>query len=315
MVLSVFPDPQQVARILPTKQEAERKLVTMPGVTGIDIGFKQVAGEKTSQLAIVVFVRKKGQYRPEDEIPKSISGIPTDVVEATFKSLVDPKRYDPAVGGACIAPARLATGFGSLGLLVKDQQSQNPLWLSAFHVMCLDRSWQQYDKRILQPAPTYGGDPVRDTIGEVVRGIYGQVDIPWGYDLYVDAAVSTVSGRAASPNIDTVGGVLGAKNASIADLVNKYGAATEYRRGVIESTNTTVLIESQRLGSTWFYYQYSAEPPFMGDPALAESGDSGSPVRDSDGYLIGLVIAGSDQARRTTINPIGQIMEALKISL
>jgi hypothetical protein len=99
-------DPSQINSILPIKQAAEKKLVTLPGVTGVDVGLKEVDGEATSIYAILVFVEKKGQYAPENEIPKRIAGVPTDVIEATFTHRatlaaeaqapgIDTNRYDP----------------------------------------------------------------------------------------------------------------------------------------------------------------------------------------------------------------------------
>lgn len=72
------------ATIRRTKEEVEDQLLSRPGVTGVDIGRKIVNGEKTEQLAIRVYVRKKGDCRPEDIIPETIRGVPTDVIERTF---------------------------------------------------------------------------------------------------------------------------------------------------------------------------------------------------------------------------------------
>lgn len=66
------------------KHQIEDELLRRPGVTGVDIGYKITAGQKTAQLAIIVYVEKKGDYRPGNEIPKVIQGVPTDVIERTF---------------------------------------------------------------------------------------------------------------------------------------------------------------------------------------------------------------------------------------
>jgi hypothetical protein len=317
----LLPDPHEVDRILPIKREVERKLVTVPGVSGVDVGLKEVGGEQTPTHAILVFVRSKGEYAPEDEIPRTIEGVPTDVIEASFEELaptsvsatdagtVDTVRYDPAQGGSCISPARLNDTYGTLGMLVKDAQTSAQLWLSAYHVMCVDSSWPNVDKGIVQPALWAGGNPATDTIGTILRGTYGQVVVPWGYDLYVDAAVCDISGRAVSTSIVSQGTPKGARNASMGDLVAKYGATTHLTRGQIVSTNFTV-----ETSGTTFYYQYRAGPPFPGQPPLAVGGDSGAPVLDSNGYAIGLIKAG-DQVKYTVINPIGQIFAALNLTM
>jgi hypothetical protein len=311
-------DIHEVSRLLPLKAAVEQKLIALPGVTGVDIGFKETGGEKTPVYAIIVFVERKGVYDAEDEIPHLIQGVPTDVIEAKFELLtraaapeaveIDSKRYDPVQGGASISPARFPNMYGSLGMIVRDASSLAQYWLSAYHVMCVDAGWPSADTRIVQPAVVLGGNPATDTIGNIVRGTYGQVVVPWGYDLYVDAAVCSVSGRTPSTSIIRSGTPKGARNATINDLVHKYGATTEYRMGVIVSTNFTVSVNG-----TWFYYQYRTEPPFPGQPPLAEGGDSGAAVIDSDGYAIGLVMSGS--GKYNELNPIGQIFEALKVQM
>ena len=66
------------------KNKVEDKLIKLPGVTGVDINYKVTGGQKTDNLAIVVYVEKKGSYRKEDEIPGTIDGVLTDVVERQF---------------------------------------------------------------------------------------------------------------------------------------------------------------------------------------------------------------------------------------
>jgi len=56
-----------------------------PGVTGVDIGFKEVDGQRTDQLAIRVLVGKKRDVRPEEHVPERIQGFPTDVIERRYE--------------------------------------------------------------------------------------------------------------------------------------------------------------------------------------------------------------------------------------
>lgn len=60
------------------------QLMRMPNVVGVGIGFREVAGERTKQLAIVVFVNKKlprTAIAPADLLPKDLGGVPVDVRE------------------------------------------------------------------------------------------------------------------------------------------------------------------------------------------------------------------------------------------
>ncbi len=68
----------------PAKAKAEARLLKLPGVTGVGVGYKRVGGKKTDTLAIIVYVECKRDVASEHAIPKEIEGTPTDVVERRF---------------------------------------------------------------------------------------------------------------------------------------------------------------------------------------------------------------------------------------
>lgn len=70
--------------IMRVKTEVEAELLKLPGVTGVDVGYKYVGGKKTDVIAIRVYVRRKRNVSEKEAIPKQICGIPTDVIESEF---------------------------------------------------------------------------------------------------------------------------------------------------------------------------------------------------------------------------------------
>ena len=67
------------------KQKYEKKLMRKKGVLGCAVGYKHVAGEKTDQICIVCYVKKKkpeDQLRKSDLVPRYIEGILTDIIES-----------------------------------------------------------------------------------------------------------------------------------------------------------------------------------------------------------------------------------------
>lgn len=50
--------------LLQAKERAEEQLLALPGVTGVDIGYKEVGGEPTDRLAIRVLVAEK---KPDEQ--------------------------------------------------------------------------------------------------------------------------------------------------------------------------------------------------------------------------------------------------------
>jgi hypothetical protein len=74
-------DLDEIRRI---KTEVEGELLKLPGVTGVDVGYKYVGGKKTNTLAIRVYVEEKKDVSAEEAVPRQIRGIPTDVIQRRF---------------------------------------------------------------------------------------------------------------------------------------------------------------------------------------------------------------------------------------
>jgi hypothetical protein len=75
---------ESMDEIIHLKSEVETELLKLPGVTGVDVGYKYVGGKKTDVLAIRVYVKKKRDVPEKEAIPKMIQGVPTDVIERNF---------------------------------------------------------------------------------------------------------------------------------------------------------------------------------------------------------------------------------------
>jgi hypothetical protein len=73
-----------VSEIRRVMKEVEPELLKLPGVTGVDVGYKVVAGKKTDVLAIRVYVAEKKDVSEEEAVPRQIGGAPTDVIEREF---------------------------------------------------------------------------------------------------------------------------------------------------------------------------------------------------------------------------------------
>ncbi len=71
-------------RVKKVKEKYEDFLMSLNGVVGCSIGYKETSGKKKNRLAVVCFVRKKKpkELLSEDElIPSELEGVPVDVVE------------------------------------------------------------------------------------------------------------------------------------------------------------------------------------------------------------------------------------------
>jgi hypothetical protein len=137
------PERSAVERILAIKKSHEQQLARIPNVVGSDVGFKYVGGKRTDEIAIRLFVSKKGDVSAESAIPKEIEGVKTDVIEQgrispqwLKRALTMGTAVDPLVGGISVGPCRVIGGeiyAGTLGAIVRTSSGAVAA-LSNFHV-------------------------------------------------------------------------------------------------------------------------------------------------------------------------------------
>lgn len=63
------------------KSRFETGVLHLPGVTGVDVGFRMIDGKTTDELAIRVYVQSQAAA---PELPKSVEGVAVDVIERSF---------------------------------------------------------------------------------------------------------------------------------------------------------------------------------------------------------------------------------------
>lgn len=82
---------EAVARAQSVKAKYERELMRKRNVVGVGVGFQERAGQRTSNVCIVVSVRQKlplAQLAPQDVIPTELDGVPVDVrATGAFRAL------------------------------------------------------------------------------------------------------------------------------------------------------------------------------------------------------------------------------------
>jgi len=77
-------DPNAIERATQVKERHEQEIMKKKYVVGMGVGFKAQGKVHSQQLSLVVYVSQKlpeTALAPQDRIPPSIEGIPTDVVE------------------------------------------------------------------------------------------------------------------------------------------------------------------------------------------------------------------------------------------
>ncbi|MFN2109707.1 MAG: hypothetical protein ACK2UI_08605 [Anaerolineae bacterium] len=328
-----------LSEIRPVKRSREAELLEIPGVTGVDIGYKVTEGEQTGELSIRVYVAEKKPLEdiPKSErIPKTTHGIKTDVIQRKYElhplmmkvaDMVlhsDTGNYDPLQGGISIGPCRTihldaataachgAPGagwyqfVGTLGAIVRDNATNDPMLLSNFHVMCVDNGWTVGDT-MAQPSRVDGGTCPTHVVGALQRASLGG---------QVDCAVASHTARGYQCSIVDIGDVIGTAAASVGMAVRKRGRTTGLTYGIVDSVDLTVNINyCNGLGTVTLTNQIGIHVDEEQSPQFGISGDSGSAVVNANKQVVGLYFAGTSDGQHGAANPIQAVLSALNVSM
>jgi len=142
-------------KILKVKEEAEARLLTIPGVHGVGIGAKIVRQQPTAEPSIMVFLVKKrplAELAPSEVIPPDIDGVKTDVVEMSIPQALAFHQEDPdaasawslsglsiTLRGGLQIQAADSPLVGTLGCIATTSDPQHPkrVALTCHHVVAL----------------------------------------------------------------------------------------------------------------------------------------------------------------------------------
>ncbi|MBF6164939.1 DNA/RNA non-specific endonuclease [Streptomyces gardneri] len=279
-----------------------------PNISSIGVGYKQVDGKSTGEIAVQFTVNEKVSG-PEaldalgtSTLPETIivDGIvvPTDVLqrryEPAFRLVAEAaaperkSRLDPVVPGISVAhPAGTA---GTIGCVVYDRDDGTPYVLSNWHVLHTAAGVLGDDA--VQPGPRDDNRIDRNRLGKLVRSHLGTAG---------DCAVATIENRQFSARIaglDVVPDSLG--EPELGDKVIKSGRTTRVTHGIVRRVDVVAEISyggvgSKRIGG----FEIGPDPdnpPFDGE--ISSSGDSGSawmftlPGGETSTVLAGLHFAG-----------------------
>lgn len=294
--------------IVAIKSFVERELLQRPGVTGVDVDYKIVGGERTNELAIVVWVREKQNVPEQELIPPTIHEVPTDVVEGEFSpiSATEPAIIDvmanPINGGVSVGPCALDI-YGTLGVVVLYRETY--MILSNTHVLAPNLDPE--GELITQPGNGRGGNCPDTIVGTFNIGFLGQPS-------NVDAALAVIQYRfAIRGEILTIGPLSGTDVTFPGDYVAKYGCTTHFTTGRVVSDCMTVKINYPIFGVQIFYDQLRIANDVQGLP-FAAPGDSGAILVNEDREAVGLIFGGDVSKGYAVANPIQDVMRAFHMT-
>jgi endonuclease G len=273
---------ERMHRLIRAQGEA---LLMRPNVTSVAIGYKRDGDRLTDELALQFSVERK--MAPETlaaesipVLPKTIEfegvQIPTDVVERNYQNnytrvALAPKdgrksRQDPLRAG--ISVGHVNSSGGTLGLIVRDGLSGEPLILSNWHVLCGTQG--QPGDLVVQPG-RYDDDRVdANRVGVLRRSHLG---------LAGDCAVASIEQRRFALEVLGLGTQVKALGKpELGDLVVKSGRTTGVTYGRVSRIDGVFKLSydgkpAQAVGG--FEIEPSPQHPSEKNE-ISKGGDSGS---------------------------------------
>lgn len=309
-----------ISELIAIKDKVEAEYLARPGVTGIDVGYKEVGGVQTDEIAIRIHVEKKKATVPRGQaVPSEIDGVVTDVLERTYELQVertpltvsvqaDTTHYGTLEGGISIGPSRAIGGYvysGTLGAIVKDKVSGARAALTNFHVACVDSGWSVGDRQV-QPSRGDTGSVPGDEFGAIARAVLSA---------NVDGAVLSIdAGKTSAASVVDIGVVRGTKPATLGMAVRKRGRTTGLTYGSVDGLSLSVNVDyGDGIGTRLLTNQVSITSDTAKNPLFSDHGDSGSVIVDAAGYVVALLFAGA--GTNTVGNPIAAVLSELNIEM
>jgi hypothetical protein len=226
------------------------------------------------------------------------------------------RRRRPLRIGLSIGHFRITAG--TLGAFVKLRDGGQVRMLSNNHVLADENKGQPGDA-IIQPGDVDAGRNPADRVGSLAE----YRTLSKSKTNHIDAALAKVNSGITYETTTLHGhgqlkGVL-LDPAEIAGTVEKIGRTTGHTKGRVTAFNVRNVVVGYDMGNVRFDGQIEIEG--AGTAGFDDGGDSGSLIYTTGGHLaVGLLFAGGDvggsnNAGLTYANPIGQVLDRLKVDL
>lgn len=290
------------------KQEAEGRLLGIPGVTGVAIGRKKSKGVDTGDISIQVYVEKKRakeQIPPDQLIPSEIDGIKTDVVET------GPIRLLAESGGSTLQSEH-SSGSGTLGCFAfTDETAPKAVLVTNQHVA--------FSHQDVTPLGGEVGSVVCSICSPCCSKILGHVS-KVVLNAHLDGAVALLKpGVQIVPEVRDIGVVNGihpitdAESDSGAFVVKMYSRIQgRVVTGTVSSINSSGAVN---LHDGTLHRNFQDQISITSGTAFALPGDSGSAVFDSSNNIVGLLFGGNDPGTLSLACPVAQVEGLLQVKI
>ena len=299
----------QMAKAQEVKEANEEKILALPNVLGVGIGYKEIGGKETTELCIKVYVEKKlpqKELSAEEIVAETVDKIKTDVQEVgLIEALPYKNRIRPARPGYSIGHYKITAG--TFGCLVRDTCYPCRIHILSNNHVLANSNVANIGDPILQPGRADGGTYPADMIARLSRFIPIRFNNPALYNL-VDAAIAQPADhRNVIASVVALGIPKGTVEAILGMSVVKSGRTTQTTAGKVIGVDVTVSVGYGGGRVAHFRNQVLTTN-------MSQGGDSGSLLmRRADQKATGLLFAGSSKV--TVHNNIANVLIALGVEI
>jgi hypothetical protein len=315
-------EPHELHEALWARNIAAAYYLNNPRVRLIDVGYKIKDGQYTGRAAIRLHLKNKPveaafeAFMTDNEdlvIDKSKIPFEVDLIQADYRlhwswPPLHPENsrsraHDPLRGGISVSSEWLY-GFGTLGGIVQDGVTGDPMILSNWHVLA-GSAYAPKGLIIYQPGYGDGGN-YSDTVATLERH---------AMDQDIDAAVARLTGDRGWINDQLeIGPVNGSQAPAVGMNVTKSGRMTSVTHGFIDGILGEYPI--RYAGFTTSIRHVFRIVPRLAEDQVSNKGDSGSWWLDEAGHnAVGLHFAGYDDPETALAISMPEVLAALKVRL
>ena len=297
---------------------AKRLALTIPGLRGVDYGFRYKKGIRRKQLCIRFHVAEKraeSVLPPNDILPKDFGGIPCDVVQASYALHASPRGVcDPVQPGVSIGNMKHSS-TGTLGAVVRDIRSGKLGLLSNWHVLCASVSCLP-GEAICQPGPLHAGNSLARDVAILERWL--------SLDHGCDAALALIDPAISEDRqIFELGIVPGqVEDAKPGMRLVKMGAVSGSTTALVDGVDGTFSMDYSGFGGQqrWMDGIRLVHEPDVGADEISIAGDSGALwINPATKGAVGLHFAGEDGlgplAEYAVAHPLAKVLRLLDAEL
>lgn len=286
--------------------ERHSELFGIPGVIGVGIGSDEqgLYCEVTVSNDSVILPQNYVYNYPPGQVKflriKKIQGHTISIMADKFKP-----RPGEEIG---IEATHLS---GTLGCLVKYNQSETPVWLTCYHVVkSQNQIWEGYNAAVQVDMVEQPNDVNRiiGRVREAKRNIRLDIAV---IEPFLDRTEIT-------PDIVEIGKVTLAREVTLKDEKNKtgvkkFGKNTGFTRGQIDTLSYAAAINYHDGRKPHTLFNLIRIKPLDASKPFSRPGDSGSLVVDNDNQAIGMIVAGSDDGMFSYAMPISSIFNEFSL--